>query len=105
MRARSLPVRSPYGLDRTLARKVSHGLAKNLPTTASEEGRPNIRRKDGMTTNSHPIVGERLLWSANLTICSPGGGMADTKDSKSFALTGVRVQIPLRAQKNTKLPT
>ena len=35
--------------------------------------------------------------TANLSDCRPGGGMADTEDSKSSALTGVRVQIPLRA--------
>jgi hypothetical protein len=61
MRARSLPVRSPYGLDRTLARKVSHGLVKNLPTTASEEGRRNIHPKGGITSNSRQILGERWL--------------------------------------------
>ena len=35
--------------------------------------------------------------TANLSDCRPGGGMADTEDSKSSALTGVRVQLPLRA--------
>ena len=35
--------------------------------------------------------------TGNLSLCRPGGGMADTEDSKSSALTGVRVQIPLRA--------
>ncbi len=35
--------------------------------------------------------------AGNLSVCRPGGGMADTEDSKSSALTGVRVQIPLRA--------
>ncbi len=38
----------------------------------------------------------------SLSICCPGGGMADTEDSKSFALTGVRVQIPLRAPNRWK---
>ena len=36
--------------------------------------------------------------AGNLSVCRPGGGMADTEDSKSSALTGVRVQLPLRAQ-------
>ena len=100
MRARGLPVRSPYGLDRTLVRKVSHGHAKNMPTAAFEEGTGNRHRNDGITTFCGQILRARGLLNANLTNCGPGGGMADTEDSKSFALTGVRVQIPLRARKN-----
>ena len=38
-----------------------------------------------------------LVLTGNLSHCRPGGGMADTEDSKSSALTGVRVQLPLRA--------
>lgn len=71
---------------------------RNLPTTAVEE-----------STGNKDVVGEikpicmKNAWegpfrAANLGVCRPGGGMADTEDSKSFALTGVRVQIPLRAQ-------
>lgn len=43
-----------------------------------------------------------VISAGSLTLCRPGGGMADTEDSKSFALTGVRVQIPLRALNRLK---
>lgn len=102
MQARSLPVRSPYVLDCSSVLKVSHGHAKNMPTAAFEEGTGNRHRKDGITTFCGQILRARGLLNANLTNCGPGGGMADTEDSKSFALTGVRVQIPPRAQKKAE---
>ena len=37
------------------------------------------------------------LQRVRCSVAGPGGGMADTGDSKSSALTGVRVQIPPRA--------
>ena len=43
--------------------------------------------------------------TGNLSLCRPGGGMADTEDSKSSALTGVRVQLPLRALEVQLNPT
>ena len=46
---------------------------------------------------------EMVVLTGNLSLCRPGGGMADTEDSKSFALTGVRVQIPLRAPNRLRL--
>lgn len=39
----------------------------------------------------------------NIDIVSPGGGMVDTKDLKSFDLLVVRVRVPFRGKTNTAI--
>ena len=75
-----------------------HMATRNLPTTALEESTGNMDVVVEIRRICTKKAWEGPFWAANLGVCSPGGGMADTEDSKSFALTGVRVQIPLRAQ-------
>ena len=64
---------------------------------AEGRGYGKHRSLGGNEHNMRQQLLKTLVLTGNLSHCRPGGGMADTEDSKSSALTGVRVQLPLRA--------
>ena len=69
---------------------------------AEGRGYGKHRSLGGNEHNMSQQLLKTLVLTGNLSHCRPGGGMADTEDSKSSALTGVRVQIPPRAQKKAE---
>ena len=77
----------PHGLnvDAKIAQLVEHDLAKVGVAGSSPVFRSKRQRSISFFLRNHSC---------------PDGGMVDTKDLKSFGFTAVRVQVPLRVQKN-----